>query len=91
MIQVFVFMGLGILLGIAFRKGALFLKWIDKATLLAVFVLLFLMGVAIGANEQVMRELSHVGKSALLVTLGSVTGSILMAWVVYRIWIKMNK
>lgn len=88
---VFVCIALGIGVGVLLRNKTLVLSWIERGTLVAVLVLLFLMGIAIGNNNEVMLELRQVGVIAGLVTLASITGSVAMAWVAYRIWLKMRR
>lgn len=88
---VFVCIALGVGVGVLLRNKTLVLSWIERGTLVAVLVLLFLMGIAIGNNNQVMGELQQVGAIAGMVTLASVLGSVAMAWVAYRVWLKMRR
>lgn len=89
--QVFLCMGVGALLGFLIRKRRVLLIWVERTTLITIFVLLFLMGVAIGNNTEVMYELGNVGITALYITIASVTGSVIVAWFLYRVWSKIGK
>ena len=60
-------------------------NWLDiNAISMAIFVLLFLLGVKVGANPQIMDKLSTLGVDALVITVGALSGSILMAWLIYH-------
>ncbi|MFO7862845.1 MAG: LysO family transporter [Salinivirgaceae bacterium] len=91
MIKVLVIMTLGMGAGLLLRRRKRVLKMVDKAMLLAVFVLLFLMGVAIGSDAQIMSNLHNVGLAAVIVSVAAIAGSVLLAWVVFRMWTKLSK
>ena len=57
----------------------------------AIFLLLFLLGITIGANEDVMNNLDSIGLEALLITLAAIAGSVLCAWGVYRFFFMSTK
>jgi hypothetical protein len=50
--------------------------------------LLFLLGVAIGANEVIVKNLPVLGLKALLITLGGIIGSVMLSWIAYHLWFK---
>lgn len=82
MIIVISLMVCGIVLGYIFREKNL--KIVQKLINYAIFLLLFLLGITVGANDNVMNNLDSIGLEALLITLAAVSGSILCAWAVYR-------
>ncbi|MDA3866801.1 MAG: LysO family transporter [Salinivirgaceae bacterium] len=84
-------MAIGIAAGLLLRHRKHVLKVVDKAMLLAVFVLLFLMGVSIGSDAQIMSNLHNVGLAAVIITVAAIAGSVLLAWIVFRVWTKLNK
>jgi uncharacterized membrane protein YbjE (DUF340 family) len=57
----------------------------------AIYLLLFLLGVAIGTNEVIVKNLPALGFKALLISLGGVLGSVLVAWLAYRLWFAPKK
>lgn len=75
------FTALAILLcGIA--VGRLLRPWISRvflarAVMCAIFILLFLLGVSIGGNEELLRQLPYLGLDALMLMLLCVVGSII--------------
>ena len=50
-------------------------RWI----FLAIMLLLFLLGVAVGGNERLVRELPHLGGAALTLALGALGGTLVCA------------
>jgi uncharacterized membrane protein YbjE (DUF340 family) len=57
-------------------------------TMWAIYLLLFLLGIAIGTNEIIVRNLPTLGLKALLISIGGVVGSVLFASIAYHLWIK---
>ena len=79
MIIVISLMVCGIILGYAFKERNL------------KFLLLFLLGITVGANGDVMNNLDSIGLEALLITLAAIAGSVLCAWGVYRFFFMSTK
>ena len=79
----------GIILGYLFRERNL--KIIHKLINYAIFLLLFLLGITVGANGDIMNNLDTIGYDALFITLAAVTGSVFCAWGVYRFFLATSK
>ncbi len=75
---------LGTLLGVGLRQKRRLLVWIDRGTVTAVYLLLFLLGVSVGSNQVAMNSLSTLGLQALLLSLGGMAGSIGLAVLLYH-------
>ena len=58
----------GILLGYLFRERNL--KFVQKLITWAIFILLFLLGLSVGVNDQIMNNLDTIGIDALCITWG---------------------
>ncbi len=80
MITVIAIMFAGILFGYLIRSKSLLIKINDKLIMYAIYLLLFILGISIGANEIIMKNLPTLGLKALAITLGGVLGSIGLAW-----------
>ncbi len=81
----------GILLGFVLRKR-LNEKFLNRFLLYSIYLLLFLMGVGIGTNKQILENLLSLGLQALALTLGAVAGSILVVFLVYKLFfVKKDK
>jgi uncharacterized membrane protein YbjE (DUF340 family) len=72
----------GVFIGFALREKVSF-AWVGKAISVAIFALLFLLGVGVGINEQIMNNLDTLGVDALIITMGGLIGSIALAWLIY--------
>jgi uncharacterized membrane protein YbjE (DUF340 family) len=88
MLTVVIIMSVGIAIGYGIRNRKFFVAIADRLTMWAIYLLLFLLGVAIGANEVIVKNLPNLGITALAVALGGVIGSVSVAWVGYRVWFK---
>lgn len=55
-------------------------KYSGKVGTGALLVLLFAMGVTMGANHEVISNLSSLGLKALLMAMGTIIGSVLAVW-----------
>lgn len=72
----------GVLVGYLLRNRNL--SFISKGIMAAIWLLLFLLGVAVGGNEAILGSLDTIGLQALLLSVGGVGGSVVCAWMVYR-------
>ena len=79
----------GILVGFRFRKRNL--KFISPLIMVAIWILLFLLGLSVGGDPKIMNNLGTIGGEALWLTLGAVGGSVLCAWGVYRFFFCTDK
>ncbi len=67
------------------------LSFVSKVVSVLIYLLLFVLGSQVGANEAVMDNLSSIGVDALVITLGSLLGSLLAARFVYIRFFKGRK
>ncbi len=88
MIIVVAIMTAGIVLGYLIRRKALLIKINDKLIMWAIYLLLFVLGITIGANEIIMISLPTLGLKALAITVGGILGSIFLAWFTYNRFFK---
>lgn len=76
----------GVLTGFLLRKKKL--GWVSQFIMVAIWILLLLLGIAVGHNEEILNNLDTIGWQALVMSLGAVAGSVLLASVVYRYFFK---
>ncbi|HNV53109.1 MAG TPA: LysO family transporter [Tenuifilaceae bacterium] len=91
MLTVVIIMISGILVGYLIRSFEKLVKVNDKLTTWAIYALLFLMGIGIGANKVIMNSLHTLGFKALIISIGGVAGSILLGWLTYRVFFKKSE
>lgn len=81
----FIIIGLmltGMLLGYLLRKRDL--KKIHQIITLLIWLLLFILGIEVGSNEQIIKGLHTIGLEAVILTLGWTLGSVIAAWALWR-------
>lgn len=83
MLTVFAIMLLGIGAGYFLRRIP-DIKIIGKLITYFIFLLLFFLGISVGHNEKIVNNLTTIGLQALIITMGAIAGSILLAWFVYK-------
>jgi uncharacterized membrane protein YbjE (DUF340 family) len=88
MITVLVLMTLGIALGFFVGKFPKIIKGVDKMTTWSIYLLLFLLGIGVGVNEKIINNLHSIGLQALILTIGAVVGSIIFAYITYKLFFK---
>lgn len=87
----FVFLGVmfgGVLCGYLIRRRRRLLTWVARGMMPVVGLLLFLMGVTVGRDPTVINNLTAFGAEALVITLGALIGSVLLAWIVFRLFFR---
>ena len=80
----------GIAIGWLLRRQVSIRKIANHLILPVICLLLATMGASIGANKQVMQNLSSLGFQAIWITTGALAGSIFMAWIVYLQFFKKH-
>ena len=81
----FIIIGLmftGMLLGYLLRKRNL--HRIHTVITVLIWVLLFILGVEVGGNEQIIKGLHTIGIEAIILTLGGTLGSVIAAWTLWK-------
>ena len=78
------FVGIG--LGYLMRHHSL--PWINKAITTLIWILLFLLGIEVGNNEEILRVLPTLGMEAFSIAIACVSGSCITAW---ALWKHINK
>lgn len=77
----------GIAVGYLLRKVEI-LQQIGKTISYTILLLLFLLGISVGANDAIVNNLATLGVQAFLIALAGTTGSVLAGWAVYHFFFK---
>lgn len=88
MFIVIAFMILGTVVGYIFREKRL--GNISKIITVIIWMLLFLLGIEVGTNPDIIAGLATIGIEALIITIAAVLGSAIMALLLWR-YIKKSK
>ncbi len=90
MLLIFVFILSGVFVGYISRKTTL-VKHVGSFINVIIVLLLFFLGIAVGANRQIVDNFAHIGLDAFAIAFGATTGSLLCAWMVYKRFFKEKK
>lgn len=89
--EVLAIMMVGMLAGWLLRKRQRLLIWNARLINLAIYFLLFFLGVTIGTDETIVSTLPTLGVKAFWLSLGGIAGSVLLAWGVYVLWFRRSE
>jgi len=76
------FMIFGGILGFLLRKKEL--RNISKIITILIWLLLFTLGLEVGVNPQIISGLTNIGVEALIITLAAVSGSAVVALLLWK-------
>ena len=88
MFTIMTIMGLGILAGHLLKKKKRIFPFIGKLNTGIIFLLLFVMGISVGNNREIMENITGLGSTAILIGIGCTTGSIIFTMIVQKIFFK---
>lgn len=78
----------GVAIGYFLRRKQAVKDWTGRLILPIVYTLLFVMGITIGSNDNIMGNLATLGFQALILTIGALIGSMIMALAVWKYFFK---
>jgi len=76
----------GIITGYLFQSKLRFLMVVERLTGYAIYLLLFLLGLAVGGNEKIISNLADIGFNAIILSISGITGSIVLAPLINKIY-----
>ena len=79
----------GMLLGFLLRKREL--SGIHKVITVLIWLLLFLLGIDVGGNQEIINGLHTIGMEAIAITLAAVAGSVTAARTLWYVLYKRKK
>lgn len=83
MLRILVVLFIGIAAGRLLRRSP-YRRQLPHTTLATVVILLFVMGMEIGSDGQIVRNLPSLGGTALAIALAATAGSLVAARIAYR-------
>lgn len=84
MIKIVGLLLVGIILGFTLRKRTDVSSKASRVVKYTIYALLFLLGVLVGRNSEIINNLPTIGAKALLISIAAVFGSIVAAWAVLK-------
>lgn len=86
MITVLLVMLSGIVAGVIIHRKPRFVQINDQLISLAIYILLFLLGISVGVNKTIVQNIGTLGFQAIMITLGAVLGSVMVSWLVFHLF-----
>jgi uncharacterized membrane protein YbjE (DUF340 family) len=81
----------GIAAGVVLRRREPVLKFIDRMTTWFIYLFLFLLGLTVGINPEIVRNFSALGFKAIAIAAAAVTGSLIPAYFLRRLFSQKNR
>lgn len=78
----------GIVTGYVFRRRPRVAGTADRVTTWVIYLLLFTLGLSIGADREIMGQLGTLGLEGLVLAVCGLLGSTVCAWIVWRLWFR---
>lgn len=90
MIKILIVMFAGILFGNFAGRWKRYLSINDQLLSVAIYFLLFFLGISVGMNDTIINNLDKIGFQAAIITVASVAGSVTVCWLVYKIFFRIR-
>ena len=90
MLSIFFFILSGVAVGYLSRNRTN-IKHVGSIINVIIIVLLSFLGVAVGANKQIVDNFAAIGFDAFAIAFASTLGSIVCAWLMYNLFFKKKK
>lgn len=91
MFIVILFLISGIVIGSLLQRKESLLKIIDRLSTWFIYVFLFLLGISVGGDEEIIDNFGKLGIQAIILTMGAISGSVLASYFVYRRFFKESE
>lgn len=88
MIEIIAIMSAGIILGYLFRCKKKLIQVIEKLIVISIYLLLFFMGASIGRDPDIISNLPTLGLTALVISIGGISGSLLFACLIWKLFFR---
>ncbi len=90
MLIVVLFLFSGILIGYVLQNKESIIRITERLSTWFIYLFLFLLGISVGANEEVIKNFGRLGIQAIILAFGAVLGSVITAYFVYRVFFKKS-
>ncbi|MFW6372045.1 MAG: LysO family transporter [Bacteroidota bacterium] len=79
---------IGFLTGMFLRKKQSLKKAATLLLSFSIYLLLFFMGMNVGASDEIIQGFFQLGEIALVLTIFVIAGSIFISWIIYRFFFR---
>jgi uncharacterized membrane protein YbjE (DUF340 family) len=88
---IFISLGVGIFLGFSNKLPKKVIRHNDQITFYGVVALLFIMGISIGMNKEIVKNIQVLGLQSLVFAFFGVLGSVIVVFMVSKILLRGGK
>ena len=85
MISILLVLSGGIVLGLLLVNNPVFHRINNHLLNWSIYLLLFLLGISVGTNDEVIRNLDKIGYEAITIALASIAGSVLLSALLFKL------
>ena len=90
MIAILVILATGILVGFLVVGRPAWHRFNNHSLNLAIYVMLFLLGISVGTNKEVIGNLGKIGYEAVAIAIASIAGSVLVSSLLFKFLFKKH-
>ena len=90
MINILIVLSAGILIGLMIVKRPKLHQFNNNLLNWAIYLLLFLLGISVGTNKEVIQNLGKIGYEAIAIAFASIAGSVLLSALLFKFLFKQN-
>lgn len=91
MIAILVILSTGILLGLLIVKKPKLHLFNNHLLNWAIYLLLFLLGISVGTNREVIQNIGKIGYEAIAIGIFSIAGSVLLSAILFKFLFKQDE
>jgi hypothetical protein len=91
MISILLVLSGGIILGLLLVNKPVFHRINNHLLNWSIYLLLFLLGISVGTNSEVIRNLDKIGYEAIAIALASIGGSVLLSALLFKLVFRQNE
>jgi uncharacterized membrane protein YbjE (DUF340 family) len=90
MVSILLVLSAGILSGLVIIRKPLLHKVNNELMNWAIYLLLFMLGISVGTNKEVIENLGKIGYEAVTIAIASITGSVLLSALLFKVLFKQK-
>ncbi|HEY5510032.1 MAG TPA: LysO family transporter [Prolixibacteraceae bacterium] len=90
MVSILLVLSAGILTGLVIIRKPNLHKVNNELMNWAIYLLLFMLGISVGTNKEVIDNLGKIGYEAVAIAFASITGSVLLAALLFKVLFKQK-
>jgi uncharacterized membrane protein YbjE (DUF340 family) len=91
MLSILLVLSAGILTGLLLIRKPVLHKINNELLNWSIYLLLFLLGISVGTNDAVVKNLGKIGYEAIAIAIASITGSVLLSGFIFKLLFKQNE